>query len=109
MAVVPAQFARELAPGVHAALILDRAGRHVARGLGVPDNITLIPLPSYSPELDPVERVWPDLRERFLSHRVPDGYPALLAACRARNALVAETGRLATLTAYPYLLRSQLP
>ncbi len=102
-------FAQELAPDVHAALILDRAGWHVARRLGVPDNVTLVPLPPYSPELDPVERVWLYLRERFLSHRVLDGYTALLdAACRAWNALAAETGRLATLTAYPYLLRSEL-
>jgi hypothetical protein len=75
----------------------------------VPANVTLVPLPPYSPELDPVERVWLYLRERFLSHRVLDGYPAVLdAACRAWNALAAEPGRLASLTAYPYLLRSKL-
>jgi hypothetical protein len=53
--------------------------------------------------------VWLYLRERFLSHRVLDGYVAVLdAACRAWNALAAEPGRLASLTAYPYLLRSEL-
>ena len=104
------RFAQELGPGVHAALVLDRAGRHVSRRLAVPDNITLVPLPPYSPELNPVERVWLYLRERFLSHRVLDGYTAVLdAACRAWNALAAEPGRLASLTAYPYLLRSELP
>jgi DDE superfamily endonuclease len=109
MAVFLARFAHELAPGVHAALILDRAGWHMARRLSVPDNITLVPLPAYSPELNPVERVWLYLRERFLSHRVLDGYAAVLdAACRAWNALAAEPGRLASLTAYPYLLRSEL-
>jgi transposase len=108
-AVFLARFARELEPGAHAALILDRAGWHVARGLAVPANVTLVPLPPYSPELNPVERVWLYLRERFLSHRVLDGYPAVLdAACRAWNALAAEPGRLASLTAYPYLLRSEL-
>ncbi len=109
MAVFLERFAQQLEPGVHAALVLDRAGWHVARRLGVPDNVTLIPLPPYSPELNPVERVWLYLRERFLSHRVLDGYEAVLdAACRAWNALAAETGRLASLTAYPYLLRSEL-
>jgi hypothetical protein len=103
------RFARELGPGVHAALVLDRAGWHVARRLSIPDNITLVPLPAYSPELNPVERVWLYLRERFLSHRVLDGYAAVLdAACRAWNGLVAEPGRLTSLTAYPYLLRSEL-
>jgi transposase len=109
MGVFLEHFARELAPGAHAALVLDRAGWHVARGLAVPANITLLPLPPYSPELNPVERVWLYLRERLLSHRVLDGYGAVLeAACRARNALAAEPGRLASLTAYPYLLRSEL-
>ena len=76
----------------------------------MPADVTLVPLPAYSPELNPVERVWLYLRERrFLSHRV-DGYGAVLdAACRAWNALAAEPGRLASLTAYPYLIRSELP
>jgi transposase len=109
MAVFLEHFARELEPGAHAALILDRAGWHVARRLAVPANVTLVPLPAYSPELNPVERVWLYLRERFLSHRVLDGYAAVLdAACGAWNALVAETGRIASLTAYPYLLKLEL-
>jgi transposase len=103
-------FAQELAPGVHAVLLLDRAGWHVAQGLSVPANVTLLPLPPYSPELNPVERIWLYLRERYLSHRVLDGYAAVLeAACRAWNALIGEPGRLTSLTAYPYLLRSELP
>jgi transposase len=102
-------FARELGPGVPAALVLDRAGWHIARRLAVPENVTLLPLPPYSPELNPVERVWLYPRERFLSRRVLDGYAAVLdAACRAWNALAAEPGRLTSLTAYPYLLRSEL-
>jgi putative transposase len=103
-------FARELEPGVRAALLLDRAGWHTARRLAVPENVTLLPLPPYSPELNPVERVWLYLRERFLSHRVFDGYAAAVldAACRAWNALAAEPGRLTSLTACPYLLRSEL-
>ena len=109
MGLFLARFAQELAPGVHAVLLLDRAGWHVARGLSVPANVTLLPLPPYSPELNPVERVWLYLRERYLSHRVLDGYAALLeAACRAWNALLGEPGRLTSLTAYPYLLRSEL-
>src|SRR5512144_2744090 len=83
-----------LAPSIHAVLILDRAGRHISRQLVVPENITLVPLPPYSPALNPVERVWLYLRERFLSHRVLDSYTAVLdAACAAWSALAAETGR----------------
>jgi transposase len=99
----------QLEPGTHAVLLLDQAGWHGSRRLVVPGNVTLLPLPPYSPELNPVERVWLYLRERFLSHRVLDGYTAVLdAACHAWNALAAEPGRLASLTAYPYLLKSEL-
>jgi hypothetical protein len=103
-----AASAERLEPGAHAVLILDRAGWHGARRLTVPGNITLLPLPACSPELDPVERVWLYPRERFLPHRVLDGYKAVLDAARdAWNALAAETGRLTSLTAHPYLLRSE--
>jgi transposase len=109
MSVFLERFARELEPGVHVVLLLDQAGWHGSRQLRVPDTITPVSLPAYSPELNPVERVWLYLRERFLSHRVLDGYAAVLdAACRAWNALLSEPGRLASLTAYPYLLRSEL-
>jgi transposase len=102
-------FAAQLEPRTHAVLVLDQAGWHGAKRLQVPENVTLLPLPPYSPELNPVERVWLYLRERFLSHRVLNDYQAILdAACRAWKALTAETGRLKSLTAYPYLIRSQL-
>jgi transposase len=110
MNIFLASFATQLDPGTHAVLILDQAGWHGGNRLVVPENVTLVPLPPYSPELNPVERVWLYLRERFLSHRVLGNYGAVLdAACRAWNRLLAETGRLASLTAYPYLLRSELP
>jgi transposase len=108
MGLFLAAFAEQLEPAVHAVLILDQAGWHGSRRLTVPENITLLPLPACSPELNPVERVRLYLRERFLSHRVLQGYEAVLdAACDAWDALARETGRLASLTAYPYLLRSE--
>jgi hypothetical protein len=103
-----AAFAAALPGDVHAALVLDGAGWHGGHALVVPANVTLVPLPPYSPELNPVERVWLYLRERFLSHRLLDGYKAVLdAPCDAWNTLAAETGRLTSLIAYPYLLRSE--
>lgn len=44
-------------------LILDRAGWHMSKGLVVPEGIYLLPLPAYSPELQPAEKLWPLLRE----------------------------------------------
>jgi hypothetical protein len=60
---------------------------------------------AYSPELNPVERVWEYLRDRWLSHRVlAGGYQAVVdAACAAWNALLAEPGRLRSLTSFPWL------
>ena len=98
------RFARRLAADEHAALVLDRAGWHVARALRVPRNVTLVPLPPYAPELNPVERVWLHLRERHLSHRLLGGYDAIVdALCSAWNQLSAE--RLSSLASFPYLER----
>ena len=70
------QFSQTIAPEEHAVMILDQAGWHGSNALAVPANVTLIPLPPYSPELNPVERVWLYLKERFLSHRLLDDYDA---------------------------------
>ena len=64
----------------HVALVLDGAGWHSGKTLRVPANITLVPLPPYSPELNPVERVWLYLKERFLSLRLLNDYKAIVAA-----------------------------
>ena len=62
-----ADFAASLREDTHAVLVLDQAGWHGAKGLQVPESITLVPLPPYSPDLNPVERVWLDLREGFVT------------------------------------------
>ncbi len=97
-------FAATLAPGTHVALVLDQAGWHGAKALKVPESVSLIPLPAYSPELNPIERVWLYLRERYLSHRLFADHEAVLdACCDAWNALKTEVGRIASLTTYSYL------
>lgn len=105
MEVFLAELARAVSAGTHVALVLDGAGWHVSKQLVVPANLTLIPLPPYSPELNPVERVWEYLRDRWLSHRVlAGGYEAVVdAACAAWNALLDEPGRLRSLTNFPWL------
>jgi hypothetical protein len=106
MGLFLARFAASLPPDVHAVLVLDQAGWHDPRALCIPDTLTLVSLPSYSPELNPVERVWLYLRERFLSLRALADTEAIIdACCRAWNALVAEPGRLRSLCAYPWILK----
>ncbi len=85
---------------------LDQVGWHGSKKLTVPNNVSLAPLPPYSPELNPVERVWLFLRERFLSFRVLDDWEAIIdACCDAWNALAAETGRLNSLSSYPWITK----
>src|SRR5215212_1937210 len=105
MGVFLAELARAVPARTHAVLVLDGAGWHVSEDLAVPPNLTLVHPPPYSPELNPVERVWEHLRDRWLSHRVlAGGYEAVVdAACAAWNALLAEPGRLRSLTSFPWL------
>ena len=94
-----AEISRQVAPRAHAVLVLDRAGWHGAGALVVPGNITLLPLPSRSPELNPVENVWQYLRQNRLSLRVWPDYDAIVATCcEAWNALMATPDRLASIT-----------
>ena len=88
----------------HAVMVLDRASWHGSGSLVVPANITLVPLPPYSPELNPVERVWLHLKTRFLSHRLhPEYDPIVETACQTWNRLIAETGRIRSLCSYPWI------
>jgi hypothetical protein len=81
MGVFLQRFSESLAPDVRAVLVLDQAGWHGSRQLRVPENSTLVPLPPYAPELNPAERVWLHLRERFLSHRLLNSNDAIVDAC----------------------------
>jgi hypothetical protein len=84
---------------------LDGAGYHQAGALAgrVPANLSLLPLPPYSPELNPMELVWQDLRRRDLANRVfADLGEVIDACCAAWNKLVADTGRLVSLTDFAW-------
>jgi transposase len=77
-------FSEHLGPDEHAVLILDNAGWHRSHELIVPENVTLLFLPPYSPELNPVERLWAYLKSHFFSNTAHADYQALLdAGCHA--------------------------
>jgi transposase len=87
-----------VAPGAHALLILDKAGWHTTGKLHIPDNITLVPLPPYSPELNAAENIWQYLRQNYLGNRVFANYTAILDACQdAWRRLLKETGRITSI------------
>ena len=78
------QFAREVDPDVHVVMIWDQAGFHTAHAVQPPANVTLIELPPYSPELNPIENLWHYLRAHHWSNRRYADYDALCeAACDA--------------------------
>jgi hypothetical protein len=90
------EISGHVSPGAHAALLLDQAGWHQTGGrLCVPDNITLLPLPPYAPELNPMENVWEHLRANKLCRLVWDSYEAVLHACgEAWNFLIEDPSRI---------------
>jgi transposase len=99
------KFAETVAPDEHVLLVLDQAGWHEAKTLRAPPNVTLEPLPPRAPELNPTERVWLYLKQKFLSHRLLDDYDAILdAATAAWNRMATETGRIASLCSYPWII-----
>jgi transposase len=97
------EISRAVEPGAHAVVILDQAGWHMSAKLAIPDNITLLPLPSRSPELNPVENpgsspgqaIWQFMRDNWLSNRVFQTYDDILAhCCEAWNKLTDQPWRI---------------
>jgi transposase len=81
MALHLEEIAANVAPGAHAVLVLDQAGWHVSKKLLVPENITLVPLPAKSPELNPTENIWQFMRDNWLSNRIFKSYEDILDHC----------------------------
>ncbi len=89
MALHLVEISGPVAPGAHAILLLDQAGRHTSDKLDVPANITLMPLPPKPPELNPVENIWQFIRANWLSNRVFSSYDDIVDhCCYAWNKLV---------------------
>ena len=90
-----AEIAAQIAPGAHAALLVDQAGWHLSGRLVMPPNITLIPLPAKCPELNPQENVWQFLRDNWLSNRIFKSYDDVVDhCCEAWNNLVDQPWRI---------------
>jgi transposase len=98
-------LAAEVRAGEHVVLVMDRAGWHKSKALKLPDCVTALLLPPYSPELNPVENLWHYLRSHHLSNRAYDDYDHLLdAGSEAWRRLTPEVIR--SVCACPYLERA---
>ena len=70
MTLLLAEISAHVDPGAHAVILVDQAGWHTTPKLNMPNNITLLELPPRAPELNPVENIWQDMRDNWLSNRV---------------------------------------
>ncbi len=103
MALFLAELGGHGAPGAQAVLVLDGAGWHTARDLRWPANLTPLPLPPSSPELNPQERVWEFVRQHYLALRRFLDHTALLDACQdAWRRFIGQPGRVRSLCSYPW-------
>lgn len=74
------EFEKEIDPDIQVFMLWDRAGFHTSDKVKLPKNVTLIPLPPYSPQLNPVENLWQYLRQHYWSNRVYEDYEELRQA-----------------------------
>ena len=83
---------------------VDGAGWHHAHELVLPENIRLIEQPAYSPEVNPVEHIWDELREKYFHNRVFASLESLIdVLCQGLNELADDKKRLRSLTGFPHL------
>jgi transposase len=98
------QVGQDLPAGVHAVLIWDGAGYHTGTDLVVPGNISLIQLPPYSPELNPVENLWHYLRSHYWSNRAYRDYADLESeAGRSLCAVCLDAEKVKSICNAPYV------
>ncbi len=91
-------------PNEQVVMIMDQAGWHKAKRLNIPDNITLQWLPPYSPELNPVEHLWDDIREKWFSNRVFKTLNAVeLQLLKALQHYLSSPSELSSLTVFPWM------
>jgi transposase len=85
-------------------MVLDGAGWHRAKRLKVPANMRLISLPPWSPQLNPVEHVWEEVREKWFANRVFDSLSVVEEQLMtALKSLEEDSPRVASLTGFEWI------
>jgi len=85
-------------------MLVDQAGWHISNSLRVPENIRLIPQPAHSPELNPAEHVWEELREKNFTNKAFRSLKEVEEAlCTGIMDITNNPERLRSLTYFPYL------
>ena len=104
-----AELAQAVAPGAHGVVLMEKAGWHTAGDIVVPENLSLVFPPPYSPELNSIERLGLHLRDNRLSHCVFQTTGEIVdTCCEAWNWLVGQSGRIRSLCPIPGSNRSAI-
>lgn len=89
------EISKYVARRAHGVVLMDRAGWHTTDKLNVPKNLTIVLLPSKSPELNPVENIWQYLRANWISNRVFEDYDDIIdVGCEAWNKLIDQPDKI---------------
>jgi len=90
-------------------MVVDGASSHKSKDLHRPENIRFVALPPYSPELNPQEHVWDELREKEFPNRVFNELSAVVRQLEhGLPGLSADHAGLRTLTAWPWIVSLNL-
>ena len=82
---------------------VDQASWHHSKTLIVPENIRLLAQPAYSPEVNPVEHLWEELREKYLHNKVFASLdPLIELLCKGLNELAAAPEQLRSMMCFPH-------
>lgn len=88
-------------------LLVDGAGNHVSGNLVIPANIMLHPLPPYSPELNPQENLWDEIREKIFKNYALKSMNAVYAKLEEAALYIERNPKLVkSITSFPYIVRS---
>lgn len=88
-------------------MVYDGAPCHSPGTLDVPENMMLETLPPYSPELNPSENIWDDMREKFFQNKVFDSMNDVIEQlCIAMNHYVDNPQKVQSITAFPWILNT---
>ena len=83
---------------------VDGAAWHCSKGLVIPENLRLITQPAHSPELNPIEHLWEEIRENHFYNQVFDSIEAVMdKLCFGLNELISTPERLRAMTYFPHL------
>ena len=93
-------------PGDFIVMVVDGASSHRGKDLIVPENIRLLALPAYSPELNPQEHLWDEIREKEFPNRVFDSLAGVKKQLRSGLVRLARDYIcVRSITAWPWIVK----